>query len=176
MDGFSENLIDYAKRVDNALREKTPFSTYNRDIMHATEIVAGGFKYAQNEVCLLSHKLDKRLYGTQRIEKLVEDFLSKKNGRLNIIVETDVDSDHPIIRLCRKYPENTTIKRIPDDWQEIYSYNFMTIDDFGYRFEADRKKLSAIVSFNEDEEKETLESIKSCFEFLGNESEAIKAG
>ena len=42
MDGFFENLLEYKDKVNKALKDKTPFSTYNRDIMHATEIVAGG--------------------------------------------------------------------------------------------------------------------------------------
>ena len=166
MDGFLENLLEYKDKVNKALEDKTPFSTYNRDIMHATEIVAGGFKYAQEEVNLLSHELDKRIYGTPHIVNLAEDFLSKRDGRLNIIIEKEIDSSHPLLSMCTRYPNNTTVGKIPDKlWQGHYSYNFMTIDNFGYRFEPDRNKLSAIVSFNEPEEKETLENMKRWFGF-----------
>ena len=50
----------------------------------------------------------------------------------------------------------------------------MTIDDFGYRFEADRNKFAAIVSFNEDDQKETRENMKNCFKVLDEGSKEIK--
>lgn len=162
----NENIFAYKQRVNKALAKKRPFSTYNRDIMHATEIVAGGFKYAEYEVNLLSHELDKRIYGLPHIVKLAADFLSKRNGKLNIIIEQDVEADHPLISLREEYPNNIVVRKIPDEWwKKFYSYNFMTIDSFGYRFEPNRKELSAIVSFNEEEEKETLENLKQWFNF-----------
>ena len=98
--------------------------------------------------------------------ELSRRFLSKRDGRLNIIIEKEIDSSHPLLSMCTRYPNNTTVGKIPDKlWQGHYSYNFMTIDNFGYRFEPDRNKLSAIVSFNEPEEKQTLETMKRWFGF-----------
>ena len=176
MSNSTKNLIEYAALVDSAFKEKKEFSTYNRDIFHATEVVAGGFRYAKQEINLLSNELDKRLYGSSYITKLVENFLAKQNGKLNILVETDIDLNHPMIQVCKKFPENAVIKRVPDDWQEYYAYNFMTIDDFGYRFEADREELSAIVSLNEADQEETRKNMKRSFEILSRNSEEIKMG
>ena len=174
MGGFFESLLEYRDKVNKALKDKTPFSTYNRDIMHATEIVAGGFKYAEAEVNLLSHELDERIYGLPYIVNLAEGFLSKRNGKLNIIIEKEIDSSHPLLSLCERYPNNTAVRKMPDEWwNDHYSYNFMTIDNVGYRFEPDREKLSAIVSFNEPEEKETLKNMKNWFGFW---SKYIDAG
>ena len=115
MNSSTENLIEYVARVNNALEKKEAFSTYNRDIMHATEIVAGGFKYATQEINLLSHELDQRLYGSPYIIELVEDFLDEKNRKLHILVETDIDLDHPMMHVCKKFPNKTVIKRVPDE-------------------------------------------------------------
>lgn len=168
MRAFPENIFMYKHRLDKALLEKRPYSTYNRDIIHATIIVAGGFKHAKKEVNLLSHELDNKIYGLPNVVKLVEDFLSQRDGKLNIITEKKIGSDHPLINLCDKYP-NAVVKKIPDEWwQKMYSYNFMTIDDFGYRFEADRAKPSAVASFYEKEEKDTLEGLKDWFFFWSN--------
>ena len=174
MSSPTENLIEYAMRVNTAMEKGEPFSTYNRDILHASEIVACGFRYAKNEVNLLSNELDERLYGKDYIAELVEDFVGERNGKLNILVETDVELEHPVLRVCKKFPSNTTVKRVPDQWQKRYDYNFMLIDDIGYRFEADRESQNAIVSFNQDDQIETRKNMKNCFDVLAGYSKPIE--
>ena len=174
MSNPTENLIEYAVRVNTAMEKREPFSTYNRDILHASEIVACILKYAEEEVNLLSNKLDKRLYGEDYIAELVEDFVGERNGKLNILLETDVETDHPVITACKKFPKNTTVKKVPDQWQKHYDYNFMLIDDIGYRFEANRKSQNAIVSFNQDNQIETRKNMKKCFDVLAEHSELIE--
>ena len=174
MSNPTENLIEYAARVNYALEKGEPFSTYNRDIRHASIIVASGFKYAKNVVHLLSNKLDLKLYGKDYITELIEDFLTQRNGKVHILLETDVETDHPVIDVCKRFPKNTTVKRVPNQWQERYAYNFMLIDGIGYRFEADRTSENAIVSFNEDDQKQTRNNMKKCFDVLAANAQALK--
>lgn len=174
MNNPTENLIEYAARVDTAMEKGEPFSTYNRDILHASEVVACMLKYAKKEVNLLSNKLDNRLYGEDYIAELVEDFVGNRDGKLNILVETDVGTDHPVITACKKFPANTTVKKVPDHWQKYYDYNFMLMDDIGYRFEANRKSQNAIVSYNQDDQIETRQNMKNCFDVLAEHSKPIK--
>lgn len=174
MSSPTENLLEYSVRVNVAMEKGEPFSTYNRDILHASEIVACGFRYAKEEVNLLSNELDLRLYGEDYIARLVEDFVGERNGKLSILVETDVELEHPVLRVCKKFPNNTTVKRVPDQWQKRYDYNFMLIDDIGYRFEANRKSQNAIVSFNQDDQIETRKNMKTCFDVLAENSVPIK--
>lgn len=147
-----ENLKTYVRKLENALSERTPFNTYNRDILHAAEIVVVGFHYAQQEVYLLSNKLDPVLYGQPRLLNAVSSFMDKRDTKLHILVETKIALSHPLIQLAsEKYRKQIKINRVPEEWKEKYRFNFMVVDDFGYRFEYDRDAHSAIVSFHEHE-------------------------
>ena len=73
----------------------------------------------------------------------------QRGGRLSVLVETDIPQNHPILEFARRYPA-VKIHRIPDRIVKTYEFNFMVIDDVGYRFESDRKKCQAFVALYDD--------------------------
>ncbi len=168
MTSFSESLAQYTKRLNKAFRGKSKLRTYNQDAMHAIEVIVGGFNYSKKRINLLSNELDLDIYGLPRVEEAVGKFLERENTELNILVEKTIALNHPILKLRERFGNKITIKRVPDDWQEKYSFNFMTMDDFGYRYEYDRGSLQALVSLREGEEMRS--ELESCFQILSDVS------
>lgn len=166
-----ENLITYTERMENALVPKKAFHTYNRDILHALEIIVAGFRHAQKEVNLLSCKLDPKLYGTPRLQAATRSFLEKEGTKLLILVETKIDLDHPMLTLCNEFRDKVEINTVPDKWKAIYKFNFMLVDDFGYRFEYDRENYAALASFYEDDQEEMRSDLKNFFQILEKHAE-----
>ena len=166
MKSSKENFIEYRERLRNALETKAPFNTHNSSIMHATEIIANGFLVSRKQVRLLSYYLDPALYGADYVKDAMRKFLKKQDTKLNILVEQDISQNHPIMALCREFKDRVIIKRVPDKLVATYSHNFMTMDNWGYRFEYNRKKLVATASFNEKSQIEVLKMLKNWFDSL----------
>ena len=144
---MSDKLADYAREMDVALRERKRFAAYNRDIHHATVAVCLGFRYAEKTVRLLSEKLDLELYGGEWFIEEAKSFLGR-GGEICILVESDLDDHHPLLRIAKEHPDAVSINRVPDAVRAEYSYNYMVVDDIGYRFESDRSEPRAIVVFH----------------------------
>ena len=146
-----ESLSDYTRRLERALKQKKPYGVYNRDMSHAKVIVSVAFRHAKKEIRLLSHKLDLELYA----DSIFLWFGSRPSasydseGRLTILVETDVPEDHPLRVLARQYKDTVELHRVPDHIVKTYEFNFMLIDNIGYRFESDREKCEAF-ALNDD--------------------------
>lgn len=171
--GYSASQFsDYKKRLITALEKKEKFVTQNHDNMHAVEIIIAGFTHAKREINLLSHKLDQQVYGNDRVIDAMEGFLKRDDAKLNIIVETRLPTNHPIYNLKENFGTKISLKKIPDEWVEKYAFNYMLMDNFGYRFEYDREEFKARASFNNDEQKETLGVLKKSFQSLDSLSEA----
>lgn len=126
------------------------FGTFNRDISHAAAITRVAFEHANSTVRLLSHKLDRALYGKSFLEDHVAPFLNKEGASLHILVETDVPDGHPIWDFMESGhgEERLTMKRIPPKLVEHYKFNYLVVDDFGFRFEVDREEYAAVASFH----------------------------
>ena len=127
------------------MRRRKPYSAYNRDMVHAKIVVTIAFRQAQEKIRLLSNMLDAELYASKVFMNAAKGFVGDRGGRLNILVETDIDETHPLRRLANEYPENVSIKRVPDEVVETYPFNFMIIDEIGFRVETDRDEPKALV-------------------------------
>ena len=161
-----ENLRTYAERLETALKKQEPFATYNKDILHAAAIVGAGIRHARDEIRILSNKLSPALYGNDDLLASVRNFLEGPSAKLRILVEKDIAEDHPIRPLMGDFPENLKISRVPEEMVEKYEFNFMVVDDFGYRFEGDREKYAATASFHEEEHREMIDGLISFFDNL----------
>lgn len=147
-----ESLRAYEERLVSSLRSEAPFKTYNKDITHAAVITRVLLQHARHKVRLLSNKLDSALYGTESVKDHIVGFLRKDGTSLHILVEADLSKDHPVRRLvadgsCTR--ERLKIKRVPPALTEKYSFNYLVADEFGYRFENDRREYAAFASFYE---------------------------
>ena len=164
----------YGVLIEEKLTRKKAFNTYNRDILHATELVIAGFRHAKREICLLSQELDTELYGVDRLQAAVESFLRKKNASLRVLVEVDIEQQHPMMMLRERFPNKIWIGQVKKELLEVYTFNFMTVDDFGYRFEHDRKEFVAIASFHEEDQKIFLANLKKFFKLLEESATPVK--
>ncbi len=145
-----ENLRQYAHRLDKALAEGKPHSAYNHDIFHAFQIVLAMFKYAKQEVLLLSNKLDLTVFGNPDMLEEMEGFLRNRQGELQILVESDIDKEHPVVQLAGDKSCKISIRQIPQEEVDGYAYNFMVMDQNGFRLEQDRREPVAFAGFNDD--------------------------
>lgn len=167
-----DSLNAYAQAFEKSLACRQAFTNFNRDIQHATVIVCLAFGYAEKTVRLLSQKLDPMLYGTPWFREEAEGFL-KKGGRLNVLVETPLPKDHPIFSLASEFPGLLAIRLVRDS--KPYTFNFMLVDEIGYRFETDRRNPEAIVFFNHPEATETIATLKQRFDGMWENATALDA-
>ena len=168
-----KNIATYSSELRSALEKKESFSTYNRDILHAAEIIILGLLFAEKTIYLLSSKLDSRLYGDPRLHKALKKFLGKEGTKFCVLVEQDLPVDHPIVPYIQDFPGRVSIKRVPQEFVKYYKFNFMVVDNFGYRFEYDREEHIAVASFHEEEEKEFCKELKNFFSSLEGISKAV---
>ncbi len=168
-----DNLNTYIKRLESALSNEEAYSTYNRDMFHAAVVVVAGIRHAKNEICLLSNQLNPALYGGHGLLNVARSFLQNEKAKLRVLVETDISQDHPMMDLCHEFPQKVSISRVPDELQEKYDFNFLLIDDIGYRFEHDRKKYKAIASFYKPDRKENIDAMKRHFNKLEKQCRVI---
>ena len=146
-----DTLRDYARRLNGALKSKSGYSNYNRDASHASIVLFFAFHHAEKRVLLLSQKLDTLVYSAPWVLEEVGGFL-RRSGKLDVLVETELEEGHPMRQLRRDHPDRLSIARVPERIVETYSFNFMVVDDRGYRFEHDRENYSASVAFDKDAE------------------------
>ncbi len=168
-----ESLNDYVRQLDAALKHGRTYVNSNRDMAHAKVVVFLGICHAKEKVLLLSEKLDWTLYGMPHFMQEVSGFLDR-GGRMEVLVETDLQADHPMMELSDR-SSKLSIRKVPENIVEKYEYNFMVVDDIGYRFERDRRRPAAYVSFNDKEDKEMIEMLKSMFENLGRNATPLPA-
>lgn len=164
-----DSLNDYARALESALRWKRAYSAYNRDMVHAKIVVTAAFRGANEKIRLLSHRLDRDLYASQSFIDEATAFVGKRGGHVDILVETDVPDDHPLRALARRHPDNVTINRVPDEIVDGYGFNFMLIDEIGYRFEGDRENHRALVVVHDkksDEFNDTMRMLDNIFTHL----------
>ena len=145
-------LRDYAEQLDKVLSKGRDYTTFNDDLLNARILVGTALAHAKHKVLLVSHKLAPRLYGHAWFTKAARGFVGRQ-GRLDILVESDINEDHPVKALERDHPDLVTITRVPDQVVRTYDFNFMLVDESGYRFEQDRTKCRAWVVFNWDDDK-----------------------
>ena len=172
---MSNRLYEYAQRLRDALGNDTQFAAYNKDIRHASAVVCLAFEHAEKRILLLSHKLDRELYGSKWFMESARVFLERQKGKLQILVESDLEPDHPVVGLAADYNDQVTVKRVPNDVLDQYGYNYMVVDSKGYRFERDRNEPQAVVFFNEDSDshRELVEALEENFAGLSSLSKAV---
>lgn len=164
------SLNDYIVKLQTALSESEPFSGFNKDISHAIAVICSALYVARRKVLLLSNRLDPLLYATLTFDHAINQFLERDGTHLDVLVEKpdEIDQQHPIRLLAERYPGKVEVNAIPADKVEQYEFNFMVVDDIGFRFERNRDSHGAVVSFNETdaERTEMRERLVKIFDFL----------
>lgn len=162
---MADNLNNYARDLDAALSSGTRYAAHNRDLAHAEVVVCTALEHAKDEVLLLSNRLDPMLYDGMWFNFAMTLFL-KNGGKVRILVEQDLGEDHPV-RLAG-WDAGISIRRMRPEWVRMYGFNFMLVDDVGYRFETSRKEPQAVVVFRgkDEEPDDTFTRLKATFEMF----------
>lgn len=171
------NLNEYALDFADALASQTPITFHNRDMAHASVVVTLAFVHAKKAVLLLSQKLDPAVYSVPWFTETAQEFIDR-GGSLHILVEEKehLDENHPVIDLYRANAgDKFQIRAVPPHEVKTYEFNFMVVDDDGFRFEPNRENPRALVAFNETEpsHQEMIRSLKQFFHRLFENAESI---
>ena len=173
---FDSSLNGYARELDKALKKGAKFANYNKDIQHATIVICTAFHHAKDRVRLLSHELDSVLYAGSWFKREVKGFL-ERGGKLEILLESEVYQDHPLMEMAARQPKKIDVRRVSNELQAQYPFNFMVVDNIGYRFEHDRAEPAAVFAFNSDDEIHTgnMDTLRTWFDRVFKESEQALA-
>jgi hypothetical protein len=124
---------------------------FNGNIHEASAAVEQAFLHGRKEIKILSNRLLPECYGTDPVLKAASKFLMQhKRATLQILVEDPATQSAPtnpfLLRIYQVAPDRVRIRRVPPDISAQYDYNFLTVDDAGYRFEEDRRSPVAVVA------------------------------
>ena len=164
---MSESMNEYVRKLRTALSEGTYFTAYNRDTAHARAVLSLAFEFAEEKILLLSNRLDHVLYAHPTFVGALKKFLDD-GGVLDVLTETEIDPRHPFLTLTKEYSDRVSCNVVPSSLQSLYKFNFMVMDDTGYRFERDRDEHKAVVVMNAqtDAERRFIEQSKTIFNYL----------
>lgn len=127
---------------------------FNGSVDHASIVIEEGFNAARSHVRILAHRLDTASYGRRPIIDAARRFLGREGTHLSILIEDVGPSgclpDNPflseMLALCVEEGADVAVRSMPRSVVEAYDYNFMLVDDIGYRFEGDRREHVAVVA------------------------------
>lgn len=178
------SLNDYRDRVARLIRERTGEPLLNGSLDHAAAITQEAFASAEDQIRILSNRLSPDCYAREGVRNAAKFFLADGNHRLRILVESalwDTGSNfnwsqHPLIADLLPFVESKRLqmKAVPREWADRYKFNFLLLDDYGFRFEADRNMAAAVATFFPEDKKKPVESMARNFETLWEASTEIK--
>lgn len=148
-------LPEYHQKVRDAILQRTGEPLLNGTVEHATFITQEAFSSAQSKIQILSSRLDVACYAQPNVINAAKAFLADPDHELKILIEAELwDSNknfdwskHPLVAALKDYWAGLKIRLVPKESTERYKFNFLLLDDFGYRFEADRLRAAAVAAF-----------------------------
>lgn len=150
-------MKEYAEKIDRLIREKTGEAVPNSSIDHASILLERMFDNAQSSVRIFSGSLNKLAYGRPEILAAAERFLWDESHHLDIVVEDDIDEDHPFADILAR--SNVQVSKLPPESSDVIKFHFSLMDDCGYRYEGDKNKPGAIAAFGQTDMGNTLADI-----------------
>lgn len=172
---------DYRDKVVRLINERKGEPLMNGSIDDAAIITQEALSHAKDTVRILSHQLNPDCYAREAVRNAAKYFLADPDHKLRILIEAslwDVNSNfewskHPLIKDLLEFATgedpNTrrlAIRLVPKAWVERYKFNFLLLDDYGFRYEADRKSSAAVAKFYPENTKQRLKSLQSNFDIL----------
>jgi hypothetical protein len=159
-------LNDYDRLIESRYLayDGKPFP--NGTLRHAGMIVDAMFRHAKKRVRILTGELNARAYGTPYVIDSALQFLANSDHSLEIIFEGQFDDGearrHPLLAMIGT-DANVILYRLREDQRANVKSHFALMDDASYRYEADKRRPSAIAAFND---KTFAEQLTSIFEAL----------
>jgi hypothetical protein len=179
------SLEDYHQQVRDAIARRNGRPILNSNIEHATIIIQEAFNYAKKSIRILSSRLDPACYAQPGVIDAAKVFLADPDHRAQILVESELWDPqdhfewdkHPLLDALANYRERLELRLVPRDWIASYTYNFLIMDDYGYRFEADRSLPTAVAAFYpEDGKQPQIKNLEEIFETLWKASKPHEWG
>ncbi len=147
---------------------------YNSSYGHARDLVEELFIKAEHEVCILTNRLDQRVFSGKSITDLADYFMAKSGAKLRVLIESseveDALGSHPMIEKLDN-GDRLDIRLVPESATKYYKYNFMVVDGKHFRYEADRQQINAIATFGDAKKGDHLRKI---FDKIWNHSKIVK--
>ncbi len=167
-------LDEYREHVLRLAKEGSSETIFNGSSDHAAIVTEIMIEEADHNVCILSNAFDQRVYGNPDVIRAASQFLSDPDNKLNLLVEKDLTPGdiikNPFLDVVRHFP-NVRMRRVSEDRQKDYNYNFAVVDDISIRFESDRRDHNAVVAFKRKKDAKLLKSIfDDIWEFASEET------
>lgn len=159
-------MDDYRNDVERFAKERSGEPFYNSSIDHATVIVEKMFKHAKSEVCVITTRMNGRVFGQDEVVDEVEGFLSDSGHKLRILMEDDlsaVSEGHGFLRAIKRHPNECEVRKLPERLRDGIEYHFLLADNDSYRFEPNKKEWVAVAAFGD---KVGAERLKGVFDAL----------
>jgi hypothetical protein len=175
-------LEQYRERVRDAILQRTGEVFLNADIDHAGVIVQEAFNGARSAIKILSSRLDPSCYARGTLVESAKVFMADPDHSTHVLVESPLFDpernfrwdQHPLVSALSGN-ENFEIRSVPLEWINKYKFNFLLMDDYGFRFEEDRSRAAAVAAFLPAEsDKKQVKNLTSIFDRLWGVSQAIQ--
>ena len=187
----------YFGYIDEAFEKNKKIEFSNGKPCHAVYLIRAFLKNASDHVRLFSGKLsrkgsdDTEIYQAPEVIESACQFLSKRNTKLDIVLEQDIDggnaNEHPLIEGIMGMEGSIRgnfglFQASPDELDFLKSksflYHFMTMDDRGIRLETDSTNLEDIKAIVRIGNKETTKGFAHLFDsvILCNAKQIISKG
>jgi len=167
------NLDQYRELVRQHARLENGEAFYNNSYDHARIIMEEMFAKAERRVKILTKALDNRVYEGSLMTEYADYFAASPGASLQILIEDNLApeslSAHPLIEDIKE-SSAVEIRRVPKEIVERYSYNCAIADGLHFRFEDDRRNVSAVAAFGR---KDTAEHLEDIFDQIWAASEII---
>jgi len=172
----------YRQQVRDAINRRDGAPILNDSVNHATVITQEVLSGAKEHVRILSYKLDASCYADPGVLGAAKVFLADPEHQIDVLIEAPLWdthghfewAKHPFIETIKEARANTDrVRLVNKDMVHRYKFNFLLLDDFGYRFEADRSKAAAVAAFLPEGKTQQAERLINIFEQLFRESAPI---
>ena len=138
----------YRDKVARVFAGREAEPVLNGTIDHAQIVVEEAFKAAKRRVRILSSELEP-LFVSSAVRSAIIAFVTAPDSQLEILLEGAElgESTRDMIReLGRLGGDRVRVSTVPADIAKLYQYNFLLVDDAGYRFADNRDEHIAVVA------------------------------
>jgi sugar-specific transcriptional regulator TrmB len=159
-------LVDYRANVEALFAKDSPLIIENKDRDHAAILISTLFNKAQQNVYVLSQRLEPEFYA----RKEIQDAMLAALGRgvtVKIVTQEQPETGDLISKLKAKAPDRVFFKVADASDPEAHvDFNFAVVDEKSFRFETNRDACEAFASANNPTvAKRILDSCQHVFSF-----------
>ena len=143
------NTLNYEEIIQDLVSTGSDELISNSDTNHAKVLIRYLFKTSRNRICIFSSQLNDHIYDDDEVISEIERFV-EKDGQVEILLQQpgDFDKSRKIFKLMREFKNRISVKSVTNITDSEIDPHFVVNDNNGFRFCEDKKKTSAIASFN----------------------------